>query len=337
MFPFSISLLTLLFCTNIVASHDTISQVIEVQDESWQNLLEGEWIIRFYAPWCPACKASESDYENFSKFSRDLKIKVANVDVTQQPGLSGRFIITSLPTFYHAKDGVFRRYNGQRTSAAFREYIFKKEWKETDPISWFRSPNSIPMTLMSYLFRVSVAMKDLHDTITVTYQLPAWVSYLFFGVATISLGLVLGMIFILIIDAIYPCDRDEKPVRNESPAVDKCSEEEEEEENEDEESSEVTESENDAVEDQKDLEVEVEEDTQSQDSQESSHTPKGWEKITEKDVVEAESDEAVRKRTVKIIKAEESDEKDECLAEEVNEKVENEKSEMSAGDHPKTE
>ena len=53
-----------------------------------------------YAPWCPACRALEPVWKDFATWSDDLGIKVGHVDVTMSPGLSGRFMVTALPTIY---------------------------------------------------------------------------------------------------------------------------------------------------------------------------------------------------------------------------------------------
>jgi hypothetical protein len=37
---------------------------------------------------------------DFASWSDDLGIKVGHVDVTTSPGLSGRFMVTALPTIY---------------------------------------------------------------------------------------------------------------------------------------------------------------------------------------------------------------------------------------------
>lgn len=53
------------------------------------------------APWCPACRAFQETWDGFAKkWSRDLDIQVGVVDVTASPGLSGRFLITALPSIY---------------------------------------------------------------------------------------------------------------------------------------------------------------------------------------------------------------------------------------------
>uniref|UniRef100_A0A8C6ZWM4 Thioredoxin related transmembrane protein 1 n=1 Tax=Nothoprocta perdicaria TaxID=30464 RepID=A0A8C6ZWM4_NOTPE len=76
------------------------SQVQTLTDGTWRALLEGEWMVEFYAPWCPACQNLQPEWEKFAEWGEDLEVNIAKVDVTEQPGLSGRFIITALPTIY---------------------------------------------------------------------------------------------------------------------------------------------------------------------------------------------------------------------------------------------
>lgn len=53
-----------------------------------------------FAPWCPACKNLGPIWEDFSKWQDDLDIKVGHIDVTVDVGLSGRFMVTALPTIF---------------------------------------------------------------------------------------------------------------------------------------------------------------------------------------------------------------------------------------------
>ena len=41
-------------------------------------------IYYFFAPWCPACKSSESDFEKFTKDYEDKGVKFFKIDITYQ-------------------------------------------------------------------------------------------------------------------------------------------------------------------------------------------------------------------------------------------------------------
>uniref|UniRef100_H2ZNI5 Thioredoxin domain-containing protein n=1 Tax=Ciona savignyi TaxID=51511 RepID=H2ZNI5_CIOSA len=194
----------LVFSILTSSSYAKRSQLIQLRDENWRDCLTGEWLIKFYAPWCPACKDNEPQFEEFSTWSDDLGIKVATVDITEELGLSGRFMVTALPTFYHAIDGEFRRYNGDRSSDSMHTYIEQKTWQNHEIISWMRHPDSFGMTLMSWLFKTSVIMKNIHESLMEDYGLSLWMSYAVFGIGTVITGLVLGFILVCIVDVVFP-------------------------------------------------------------------------------------------------------------------------------------
>jgi thioredoxin-like negative regulator of GroEL len=79
----------------------TVAKSIEINEENWETLLsEGEWMVEFFAPWCPACNRFESVWKELSDKSAELNIKVGAADVNANPVLSGLFSVTSLPTIY---------------------------------------------------------------------------------------------------------------------------------------------------------------------------------------------------------------------------------------------
>ena len=81
--------------------HLVSGDVVELGEDGWEAVLKGEWMLKFYAPWCPACRSIKSTWEELGKWDKDLGLDgVAQIDVTQSPGLSGRFLITSLPTIF---------------------------------------------------------------------------------------------------------------------------------------------------------------------------------------------------------------------------------------------
>ncbi|NXW53622.1 TMX4 protein, partial [Eurystomus gularis] len=146
-----------------------------------------------YAPWCPACKQIETTWENFGKESERLDITVGKVDVTQEPGLSGRFFVTTLPTIYHANDGVFRRYRGSRTLEDLQGYVLERKWEAVEPVAGWKSPSSIMMHGMAGLFHFSGWIRQIHSYLTGTLGIHVWISYAIFILATLLIGLVQGL------------------------------------------------------------------------------------------------------------------------------------------------
>lgn len=181
--------------------------VIEITDNNWREILTGEWMIKFYAPWCPACQKLQPEWKEFSEWGEDLNVNVAKVDVTAQPGLSGRFIITALPTIYHCKDGIFRKYQGARTHKDFINFVNEKEWEGLEPMSSWLSPDSLLMSGMSALFHLSMYIRYCHEYFVEDLGIPVWGSYVIFGLLTLLLGLVLGLLLVFVADYLCPTRR----------------------------------------------------------------------------------------------------------------------------------
>ena len=92
----------LLFTTrNVVDSSNNNNNNEELNEDNWRGLLENnEWMIEFYAPWCPACNRLKPIWDQFSSKAKELNIKIGAIDLTKYPSLSGLFSVTSLPTIY---------------------------------------------------------------------------------------------------------------------------------------------------------------------------------------------------------------------------------------------
>lgn len=112
-----------------------------------------------FAPWCPACKSLDPIWKDFGSWSNDLSIKVAKVDVVKNPGLSGRFFVTALPTIFHVTNGEFRRYSGSRDMNAFMSFVEDKKWEGIEKIEGWKRPDGIPMGVLSWFFRLSHFLK----------------------------------------------------------------------------------------------------------------------------------------------------------------------------------
>ncbi|XP_036139303.1 thioredoxin-related transmembrane protein 1 [Monomorium pharaonis] len=185
------------------------SLVEQLNEDNWDLMLMGEWMVEFYAPWCPACKALEPIWEDLAVAKKDLNINVGKIDVTDSPGLSGRFLVTALPTIYHVKDGIFRQYKSPRDRTSLIEFISKKTWTKVDPISNWKSPTSFYMACLSHFFKLSQVLRNIHNQLLEDVGVPVWGSYLIFAVATVVLGTILGLFIVCFIDFLFP----HKPAR----------------------------------------------------------------------------------------------------------------------------
>ncbi|MCP9262758.1 Thioredoxin-related transmembrane protein 1 [Dirofilaria immitis] len=193
--------------------------LITLTEDTWTDILKGEWMVEFYAPWCPACKDLQKAWHAFADWSKDLNINVAEVDVTINPGLSGRFLVTALPTIYHVKDGVFRAYVGSRDKMILLIISRKRNGHFTIQfqvinIQVHRSmvlPYCVGsfkrfvdgMTVVAWFFKLSMFVRDKHNYLVEEVGIPSWASYSVFAGITLTLGCILGFFIVCIIDRVF--------------------------------------------------------------------------------------------------------------------------------------
>merc|ERR1711981_1478333 len=145
----------------------------------------------------------DSSWNEFAGWSKDLDIKVGVVDITTSPVLTGRCLITALPTIFHVKDGEFRQFKGSRKVKDFLDFVEEKQWESVEPITSWQNPGSIQMGILGYFFKISYVMKDYHKILTEDYKFSTWVSYAFFTSVTILVGGLLGLVAVIILDAYH--------------------------------------------------------------------------------------------------------------------------------------
>ncbi|XP_017018693.1 thioredoxin-related transmembrane protein 1 isoform X1 [Drosophila kikkawai] len=198
-------------------------KLIELDEDNWHLMLQGEWMIEFFAPWCPACKNLAPTWERFARVAHDVKVQVAKIDVTTSPSLSGRFFVTALPTIYHVKDGEFRQYRGARDGDALLHFVKREQWKIIEPLSAWKKPDTIHMSILSFFFKLSHTLKhtqklfkDFNGRLQEEYGLPTWGSYALFAIATIFVGAALGLMLVCLVDFVYPPKKSQRQSFSES-------------------------------------------------------------------------------------------------------------------------
>lgn len=83
-------------------------------------------------------------------------------------------------------------------------FIEDQKWKEIEPVSSWKDPNSIQMGIVSHFFKLSHYLKEINTVMLIDYGLPPWATYVLFAIATILLGALLGLVLVSVIDLFFP-------------------------------------------------------------------------------------------------------------------------------------
>ncbi|RKN85142.1 thioredoxin [Paenibacillus ginsengarvi] len=80
--------------------------IVSVSDQSFKNEVEsgGTVLVDFWAPWCGPCKMIAPVLEDLDKEVGE-QLKIAKVNVDDNPESASRFGVMSIPTLIVFKDG----------------------------------------------------------------------------------------------------------------------------------------------------------------------------------------------------------------------------------------
>ncbi|GAB6991553.1 thioredoxin [Paenibacillus pini] len=80
--------------------------IVNVSDQSFNAEIEGQGIVMvdFWAPWCGPCKMIAPILDELSTEVGD-SVKIAKLNVDDNPETASRFGVMSIPTLIFFKDG----------------------------------------------------------------------------------------------------------------------------------------------------------------------------------------------------------------------------------------
>ena len=76
----------------------------------------------------------------------------------------------------------------------FIGYVEKEKWKTEEVLPGWKNPTALHMLVVSWFFKISMNLRNIHSYLTEQKQLPSWPVHMIFAGATVVTGALLGVI-----------------------------------------------------------------------------------------------------------------------------------------------
>ncbi|OQR80607.1 hypothetical protein ACHHYP_17421 [Achlya hypogyna] len=127
-FPTFLWAVVVAFMAIVAASEEpaTTTNVVQLTSDNFAELTQletgatGDWLIKFYAPWCGHCKRLAPVFEDLAT---EVSTSIAEIDVEAHSDIKEQFGVSGYPTLLFFKDQKMYAFKGERTIAGFKAFL----------------------------------------------------------------------------------------------------------------------------------------------------------------------------------------------------------------------
>ncbi|KDO28117.1 hypothetical protein SPRG_06772 [Saprolegnia parasitica CBS 223.65] len=112
----------------VLADDAGSSNVVQLTGDNFQELTQletgdrGDWLIKFYAPWCGHCKRLAPIFEELA-IEVAGQTSIAEIDVEAHTDIKEQFGVTGYPTLLFFKQGKMYSFKGERSVVGFKTFL----------------------------------------------------------------------------------------------------------------------------------------------------------------------------------------------------------------------
>jgi len=147
---------------------------IVLNTANFQNVMDNEpmWIVMTYVDWCGHCKELKPKWEDLSGAleAQGAKTKIYSAMIDDNPSIHNDWDVTSFPTIFYVRNGVYKRYQDKREVKNLLEFI---ENNEFDPVVEIEEAELVEVSTGADVAIVGM-FGELTSAVTKLYEVVAW-------------------------------------------------------------------------------------------------------------------------------------------------------------------